>query len=214
MKKIALVLILVLALIFSVGVPAFAADVYKITYDANGADGAVPVDTMDYVGMVFGQALAQGELIFEGYTFNGWNTQADGNGKSYQAGAWVSATGSVTLYAQWEMDETDDTGDKHDKDKHDKHKPEPKKNIKIKQVSHGNGRGELDFDIKSANGKGYKVYISETKNGQYKEAKASFSSKGANIKDLTNGKTYYVYLEYTDGNDTEISETITLNPRK
>ena len=38
----------------------------------------------------------------EGYTFNGWNTQADGSGTTYAAGAQISPlmTGTV-LYAQW-----------------------------------------------------------------------------------------------------------------
>ena len=39
-----------------------------------------------------------------GYKFNGWNTQANGGGTSYAAGATIpgaSITGDITLYAQW-----------------------------------------------------------------------------------------------------------------
>lgn len=39
-----------------------------------------------------------------GYKFNGWNTQADGGGTSYAAGATIPGaliTGDFTLYAQW-----------------------------------------------------------------------------------------------------------------
>lgn len=38
------------------------------------------------------------------YTFNGWNTKANGSGKSYSAGSKIVLTedvGNVTLYAQW-----------------------------------------------------------------------------------------------------------------
>ena len=43
----------------------------------------------------------------EGYTFTGWNTQADGSGTTYAAGAQIRPlmTGTV-LYAQWKKDET------------------------------------------------------------------------------------------------------------
>ncbi len=45
-----------------------------------------------------------------GYTFNGWNTAADGAGTSYEEGAEVSnlddePNGTVTLYAQWTANE-------------------------------------------------------------------------------------------------------------
>ena len=33
--------------------------------------------------------------------FNGWNTKADGSGKSYTAGKTFKITGNITLYAQW-----------------------------------------------------------------------------------------------------------------
>ena len=36
-----------------------------------------------------------------GYTFNGWNTKADGTGESYSAGESISLTANMTLHAQW-----------------------------------------------------------------------------------------------------------------
>ncbi len=36
-----------------------------------------------------------------GYTFTGWNTEADGGGTEYQPGSKINVTGNVTLYAQW-----------------------------------------------------------------------------------------------------------------
>ena len=37
----------------------------------------------------------------ENYTFDGWNTAADGNGTSYADGAQITLTADTTLYAQW-----------------------------------------------------------------------------------------------------------------
>ena len=36
-----------------------------------------------------------------GYSFSGWNTQADGSGLSYANNALYSFSGATTLYAQW-----------------------------------------------------------------------------------------------------------------
>ncbi len=44
-----------------------------------------------------------GSLVKAGYNFDGWNTQADGNGTSYCAGAtFAMPAANVTLYAVWE----------------------------------------------------------------------------------------------------------------
>lgn len=48
--------------------------------------------------------LSSGVPTRNGYTFLGWNTQADGNGTAYAAGATYTHDqdgGTVTLYAQW-----------------------------------------------------------------------------------------------------------------
>ena len=42
-----------------------------------------------------------GSLVDTGYTFNGWNTAADGSGTSYLPGATFTISGNVTLYAKW-----------------------------------------------------------------------------------------------------------------
>lgn len=39
--------------------------------------------------------------------FTGWNTKADGSGKAYKAGAKMTVTTNVTLYAQWQKTYTD-----------------------------------------------------------------------------------------------------------
>lgn len=77
---------------------------YTVTYDANGAtSGSVPADanspyTENTSVTVLGNT---GSLAKTGYTFNGWNTQADGQGISYSAGGTFTITKYIILYAQW-----------------------------------------------------------------------------------------------------------------
>ncbi|TBL71094.1 InlB B-repeat-containing protein [Paenibacillus thalictri] len=77
---------------------------YTVTYNGNNSDsGNVPVDGGSYVQ---GAAVAvygnTGNLMRSGYTFAGWNTQADGNGTSYAASSTLTmGTANVMLYAKW-----------------------------------------------------------------------------------------------------------------
>ena len=93
--------------------------------------------------------------------------------------------------------------------------PEPvnPNEIEITGVSNGNGQADVYFDIKSANGKGYTLYLSETgAEGMFKVYNdLNYNSKGAHIKGLNNGKTYYVYIQYSDG---KRSDVVVLNPNK
>ena len=40
-----------------------------------------------------------------GFTFNGWNTEADGSGTSYLPKSTITVNSDLTLYAQWTPDE-------------------------------------------------------------------------------------------------------------
>lgn len=73
-------------------------DTYAVTYDANEGTGTTQAQTKTH-----GTALT---LRANGYTrkgwdFTGWNTEADGSGTAYAAGAAYTANEAVTLYAQW-----------------------------------------------------------------------------------------------------------------
>ena len=73
----------------------------KVTYDPNGGEG----DTPGYDGHA-GDTPEASENKFtnkdECKEFAGWNTQADGKGKTYAKGDRIDPlTGDVTLYAQW-----------------------------------------------------------------------------------------------------------------
>ncbi len=77
---------------------------YTVTYDGNGAtSGNVPTDGTEYDAdnntvTVLGNT---GNLAKEHYSFNGWNTKADGTGTGYVAGNTFTISANTTLFAQW-----------------------------------------------------------------------------------------------------------------
>ena len=80
----------------------WTADTYSVTYDDNGATGGtVPADQekIHDVGLIL--ATNNGELIRTGYTFRGWNTQANGSGTDYAVGSSLTTNANTTLYAKW-----------------------------------------------------------------------------------------------------------------
>jgi uncharacterized repeat protein (TIGR02543 family) len=75
---------------------------YSVTYNANGAtSGSAPASQTKTHGQNLTLRTNSGNLARTGYTFAGWNTQANGNGTDYAAGGTYSANASVTLYAKW-----------------------------------------------------------------------------------------------------------------
>ncbi|MEE0951781.1 MAG: InlB B-repeat-containing protein [Paludibacteraceae bacterium] len=79
---------------------------YSVTYDANGAtSGSVPTDDDDYEsGATVTVKSNTGSLAKTGYTFDGWNTKADGTGINYTAGTGTfTISANTTLYAKWNV---------------------------------------------------------------------------------------------------------------
>ncbi|TDF95444.1 InlB B-repeat-containing protein [Paenibacillus piri] len=77
---------------------------FKVVYDGNESiSGSVPIDSNKYEPGATVTVLGNtGNLVNPGYTFAGWNTQADGKGTSYTAGAaFPMGVANVTLYAMW-----------------------------------------------------------------------------------------------------------------
>ena len=77
---------------------------YTVTYNGNtNTGGAVPVDANLYEEAASVTVLGNtGSLVKTGYTFEGWNTAANGGGTGYIAGSTlIMGTSNVTLYAQW-----------------------------------------------------------------------------------------------------------------
>ena len=58
----------------------WTANSYTVTFDANGGEGSMNQQTFTYD---VAQALNQNTFTRTGYSFTGWNTQADGNGSMY-----------------------------------------------------------------------------------------------------------------------------------
>lgn len=82
--------------------------IFTITYDANGGEGVMDIDTFYY-----GYAGNVDTCTFkrEGYYFSGeWNTNPNGTGASYKEGYSLSIDKNITLYAQWSMYEGIDLG--------------------------------------------------------------------------------------------------------
>ena len=77
---------------------------YSVTYDGNGnTGGSVPTDATSYEEEQSVTVLGNtGTLVKTGYSFVGWNTQADGNGTTYTQGVtFPMGTADVILYAKW-----------------------------------------------------------------------------------------------------------------
>jgi uncharacterized repeat protein (TIGR02543 family) len=77
---------------------------YTVTYDRNGStSGRVPTDSNKYLqGAKVTVIGNNGALAKTGYTFDGWNTEADGTGTDYAAGIQFNiGANNVTLYAKW-----------------------------------------------------------------------------------------------------------------
>ena len=73
-----------------------------LTYDPQGGTGEPADQTGDAASDV---TVSTTEPTRDGYTFQGWNTQADGNGTPYSGGDTYTLpnSGTDTLYAQWQI---------------------------------------------------------------------------------------------------------------
>ena len=71
----------------------------KVSYDTNGGTGTMESTTGDVGSKI---VIQQSDFTRSGYTFTGWNTQADGKGTAYKEGDSFTLTDKDTvLYAQW-----------------------------------------------------------------------------------------------------------------
>ena len=82
------------------------ANEYTIKLDANAPTGSTATGTMADVSMVYDtpKALPENAYSVTGYTFDSWNTKADGTGTKYNDKESVNnlvTSGTTTLFAQW-----------------------------------------------------------------------------------------------------------------
>lgn len=76
---------------------------YTITYNKNGGTGSMGVQTLTYD---VASSIKSNGFQRTGYTFQGWNTKADGTGTNYTPGQSVKNLtttngANINLYAQW-----------------------------------------------------------------------------------------------------------------
>ena len=73
---------------------------YKITFKSNGGKGSMSKQSM---AKGVSTAISKNKFSKKYYTFTGWNTKANGKGKSYKNKAKIKLTKNITLYAQWKL---------------------------------------------------------------------------------------------------------------
>ena len=73
-----------------------------VTFNGNGGSTATKATSYTQ-DVLYNTATALTTNLFtrDGFNFTGWNTQADGEGTHYNAGASVTRTSDLTLYAEW-----------------------------------------------------------------------------------------------------------------
>ena len=79
---------------------------YSVTYYPNFPEGtttsgAAPTDANEYNSGATVTVLGVNTMTATGYSFAGWNTNAEGTGTSRAAGSTFSISGNTPLYAQW-----------------------------------------------------------------------------------------------------------------
>lgn len=70
-------------------------------YDNGKTSGTKPGDQEAPHSIASTLATNSGNMAKTGYVFTGWNTQADGKGTHYDAGASITITANTDLYAEW-----------------------------------------------------------------------------------------------------------------
>lgn len=78
--------------------PTYGANEYVITFDGNGGNGTMESQTVVYDEE---NKLSKNTFTKQGYTFSGWNTEANGTGTQYTDEQTVTNIEDMTLYAQW-----------------------------------------------------------------------------------------------------------------
>lgn len=73
---------------------------YKITFKSNGGKGSMSKQSM---AKGVSTAISKNKFSKKYYKFAGWNTKANGKGKSYKNKQKIKLTKNITLYAQWKL---------------------------------------------------------------------------------------------------------------
>jgi hypothetical protein len=107
MKKICILTILIIVfMVIVIGCEKPEDGLYSVIYHDNGkTSGFPPTDPNKYTTGSYAIALGEHTLVYSGYTFQHWNTRANGNGISYSEGDSIPIKyTNVFLYAVWLKD--------------------------------------------------------------------------------------------------------------
>ena len=77
----------------------YTANTYSVSYNGNGSTSGSTASQTKTHGVTL--QLRNNGYSRTGYTFSKWNTQANGKGTNYNAGANYTANAAATMYAQW-----------------------------------------------------------------------------------------------------------------
>lgn len=91
----------------------------KYDRNASGGSGSAPANQTGKYGTGFTVSDAPSDMKNPGFDFQGWNTKADGSGKSYTVGQNSQFPGDITLYAQWSNSQYQIVFDPNEADKGD-----------------------------------------------------------------------------------------------
>ncbi|MEI8200878.1 MAG: InlB B-repeat-containing protein, partial [Eubacteriales bacterium] len=81
----------------------WTANDYSVIYDANGGTGEQTDSTVYHIGDTV-TVLDEETMTYNGYTFAGWNTAANGSGTTYSpAATFTMGSADVVLFAQWNL---------------------------------------------------------------------------------------------------------------
>jgi uncharacterized repeat protein (TIGR02543 family) len=81
----------------------WTAGTFAVTYDSNTATSGTLTNLSITAGTAATLSASTTAFSKPGFTFNGWNTLADGSGTSYAASASVTFYANTTLYAKWKI---------------------------------------------------------------------------------------------------------------
>ena len=139
---------------------------YTVKFDANGGSGSMDDMNRKYDDNT---ALVANAFTYEGHSFSGWNTQADGSGTSYTDGSIDNLTStngdSVTLYAMWDS---------------------VSYTISVTNDGNGSATASATSGIKGTN-----IKLSATPNEGYKFAGWEVISGGVTIADVSSANTSF-----------------------
>jgi len=80
--------------------PGTPSTTYTVSFNSNGGNGTTPssqtVNAYSSITLPSGSSLSR-----SGYTFGGWNTSSSGTEINYPAGASLTVTGNIYLFAKW-----------------------------------------------------------------------------------------------------------------